>query len=370
VRSVESLVAERRQLEGLFQGDPVSPVESLVSERKQLEILLGLNPVNTAASLVAEHKRLEELLQGDPVSLVEALVSERQRLDALLDSDPIGAIERIAALFPFDSGSLEDKIRKLVADERDIRSTLPGSDRLPASVSFVVARKNQLEELVEQLSNDVGAVSDTLAGRVDELLSELARLRQLVAEVRETLGCESDPETLVMICRLKDNLKLGKDLFEGLIELMNGSHIEVDFPLSDEKRTLLLVGIRELRVKLEETHTAKSQVIARAMEIGYIGTDLPQAVEELERAAAQREREKAAGHLAEIKMSCEEERKLLIRHVQEAERKNVKLNGMHDALRTEHRQLAKQLADANFEAERRIRELQTQIEALEAVKVA
>jgi hypothetical protein len=254
-----------------------------------------------------------------------------------------------------------------VANERDIQSVLPDTDDLPGCVSSVVARKNELEELVERLSNALGAGPDTLAGRADELMSELAQLRQLVAEDREALGCESDRDILVAICQLKDNLKLGKDLFEGLIELMSGSHIDVDFPLSDEKRALLLVKVRELRTKLEETYRAKTAVIERAVKIGYTGTDLAQAVEELELAAAERERESQADQLAEIKMSCDEERKLLSRQVQEAEQKNVKLNGMYDALRKEHWQLTKQLADANFEAERRIRELQTQIETSEAL---
>jgi SpoVK/Ycf46/Vps4 family AAA+-type ATPase len=104
------------------------------------------------------------------------------------------------------------------------------------------------------------------------------------------------------------------------------------------------------------------------MRVGYMGADLTAAVEELEQAAAPRERVSQGEQLTEIKSYCQEERKVLMRQLQAAEKKTARANERYEKWKAAYWQLAKQEIDATFESQRRIRELQTQGAANEALK--
>jgi chromosome segregation ATPase len=388
-QSLTTLIEDHKALEQIRNSvtdDPVSAVESLVTERKRLEELLSSDPVSSVEVLISERRQLEELLQGDPLNCVGSLVADRKRLDAFFESDPIGSTEsliverkRLAKLLP-SSSPLDEQVQELLDERRDIRNALPSSnDDLPGSVALTVQRKIEVEQFLEQLTKGIGAEPDSLLQRVDDLVSnseklgelaaEIDRLREVLARTRESLGCATDHQIAPAIQALQNRIKAGKEVFQELAKPINGMDCTIEFPLSDERRALLLVRIRELLPRLEETQRAISAIVGRAMRVGYMGTDLTAAVDELEQAAAQRERERQAEQLSEIKSACEEQRKLLMRQVQATERKTARANERCDKLKKAYWQLVQQQADTNFESQRTMRELQAQLEATEALKI-
>jgi chromosome segregation ATPase len=270
-QSLTILIDDHKALEQIrnsVSDDPVNAVESLVAERKRLEGLLSSDPVSSAEVLVSERRQLEELLQGDPLNCAASLVADRKRLDAFFDSDPIGSTEsliaerkRIAELLPSDS-RLDEQVQALLDERRDIRNALPSSnDDLPGSVALAVQKNIEVEQFLEQLTKAPSAEPDSLLQRLtdlvlnnekfDELKAELDRLREVLAQTRETLGCATDDQITPAVQELKNSIKAGKEVFEELAKAINGTHCHVECPLSDERRALLLGRIRKFQPKLE-----------------------------------------------------------------------------------------------------------------------
>jgi hypothetical protein len=267
--------------------------------------------VERARALEEQNTRLDELLQSaasiansTPTELpgtLESLLAERQRFsDILSGAKELFDCEEDSEIIPnareFREAALANSARhnELTQQLRDILGCTEDGELVPA-VSRLQNILRHAKELMHCPSDE--RLIPAIQRSKDDASAETKRLEELLRDACSAAGCSLDKDLSVAIQELREKLRAAERLFGDFMELLTGSHIDIEFPLSEDKRGKLLAIIQELRATMESSQATLQAVFSRALHAGYTGADVMEAIDALEVAAVANEQHASSERL-------------------------------------------------------------------------